>query len=249
MERSEASLRKAGLLFPFARGMVLATILKAPSLYWPGLVVGVLLLANCGRPKEPARERSTQPTRLTPSIVIPSQKASQSVERQDIRPLEYELSGYRIALLSDGDCCSVSYRQLDSNAEPQYFTLALSPPCYWLRGDFSKNPFNRKFTGGIPVSNKGGIMAIKYPSARNTTVAIIIGRSKGKSDDPELMGYYKGKECASHMQGVLLSKNGVRLSEPEYHVGIRCSEYGTDEKEFWLFAHDDLKKTSPRSKQ
>jgi hypothetical protein len=228
--------------------VVLATILKAAILFWAQLVFGAFLLSNCSKSKEADLKNIPKPSQYKQNTVVRAKKADTSGESGGILSSEYELAGYIVALLSNTEYCSISFRSISSNADPQYLRLALSPPCYWLRGAFPTNTADQGLTDGIPVSNRGGIMAITYPSARNTTVAAIIGRAKGRFDDIERLAHHKGDQCGSHIQGLLLSKNGVRLSEPAFDVGARCSGTGltADEKEFWLFAHDGLKKRHRR---
>lgn len=95
--------------------------------------------------------------------------------------------------------------------------LSIKPPCYFLR-------------------SSGVIEQHSYADVKVDSVFMIIGTPVSKETRKE-WGLKEGIECGSDAQGVLIKNNKVEISNKILQGGVMCKDNGTDEKNFWYFAH------------
>jgi hypothetical protein len=145
----------------------------------------------------------------------------------------------RLQLVAATDACFIDYWPADLDASAQRrLTLALHPPCNLLLwNDEPPRAVPNATSDGVPVGHKGDARAWQYPSMQRTTVLIVIGDPVSESEwakRPKLRGLH----CGARAQAVLLKGAGASLSK-NIETGFSCVEGGKDEKDFWLFAHDN----------
>lgn len=95
--------------------------------------------------------------------------------------------------------------------------LSVKPPCYFSR-------------------NNGVIEQHSYADVKVESVFIVIGTPISKETRKE-WGLKDKIICGSDAQGVLLKNGKAKISKKILQGGVMCKDKGTDEKNFWYFAH------------
>ena len=100
--------------------------------------------------------------------------------------------------------------------------INLSPPCYFLRED-------------------GNLQTYSYPEIGIERTLIILGDTVGAAKK-KYFGFDDKDDfsriCGMGIQGILIKKDSVILTNKALTAGFRCVDPGTDEKDFWDFAHN-----------
>jgi hypothetical protein len=129
---------------------------------------------------------------------------------------EVTVAGVRMQILTDNDSCTLGYYRENSfktiNLEPK-------PPCFFLRRDDSSP------------------QCFAYPE-QGVLAALIIAGTAITSDARATWNLPRGLVCGSERQGILISESGVAASKRILRSGIGCKAKGSDEKDFWFFAHE-----------
>jgi hypothetical protein len=102
------------------------------------------------------------------------------------------------------------------------FALAPKPPCYFLRSSDHGPQY-------FPYSDVG-VDAVLIVAG--TPVSDALRREWGLS--PDLV-------CGTASQGVLIKGTEVTVSAAVLEGGVLCKDIGSDEKNFWYFAHTSQK--------
>jgi len=100
--------------------------------------------------------------------------------------------------------------------------IQLSPPCYFLRR-------NKK------------LQMYSYPEVDVEKTLIILGDTVG-AEKKKYFGFGKSDDfsriCGMGIQGILIKRDSVIITKKVLTAGFRCIDPGTDEKDFWDFAHN-----------
>jgi len=123
--------------------------------------------------------------------------------------------GYQLEIINNNGTCILRHTQ---KGIINNIPLAPNPPCYFMR------------------RNKAIPQIFKYPDVGIRATLIVIGtlitdeqRSTWKLT-PDMI-------CGSKRQGVLFLKNDIIISEQVLSSSVACKDKGSDEKDFWFFAH------------
>lgn len=127
------------------------------------------------------------------------------------------LNGWTLTIIRDEGACILEYT---SPAGTGRLSASPEPPCYFLRRGSSE-----------PQS-------FSYQDVGVDQVLIIVGTPV---DDTKRKRWNlpENLTCGEEMQGVLIEASAVTLSSTVLQGGVSCVSKGTDEKNFWLFAHED----------
>lgn len=97
--------------------------------------------------------------------------------------------------------------------------LVPEPPCFFLR-----NPANKP-------------QYFSYEDVKIDAVLIIIGTPVSDNVRKE-WGLPEDAVCGMDSQGVLIKTNDVLVTKNILEGGVLCKDSGSDEKNFWYFAHN-----------
>lgn len=89
--------------------------------------------------------------------------------------------------------------------------ITVSPPCYFLRDGSKKSE------------------SFSYPDVKVDRTLIILGNIE--KQDPN-------KICGKGLQGLLFRNDSIIITSKTLKHSFACADTGTDEKNFWGFAHD-----------
>lgn len=135
-------------------------------------------------------------------------------------------------LVRDGDCFLAD---LPATGGPEVvFALGLRAPCYVLTWEHP--PPKDHPDGAVPIGGPGDAMAWHFGGAAGSTVLIAIGDPVSEAQwekRPKL----RGARCAARYRGVRLRGAAAELSARTAD-GFVCVESGRDEKDFWMFGHE-----------
>jgi hypothetical protein len=127
-----------------------------------------------------------------------------------------ELHGYTFTIDAEGSACVLKYNGPPKNGE---MVLGPRPPCYFLRRD-SPDP-----------------QSFPYQDRAIRATLIVMG-SPINEETRRRWNLPGDLVCGEEIQGVLIKKQQVALSKTVLKKGVWCKDKGTDEKDFWLFAHE-----------
>lgn len=125
-----------------------------------------------------------------------------------------EVSGLKLELIQNGKAVKLQVVGDDGTIEGE---LKVDSPCYFVR----ENENIQKFS---------------YEDMGIDNVVIIMGNiadTKTKNN----YGISDENICGTLAQGILIKKDKIILTEKIFKGGIICKDIGTDEKNFWDFAH------------
>jgi hypothetical protein len=112
--------------------------------------------------------------------------------------------------------------RMSSEKVVQQGKIQLSPPCYFLRR-------NKK------------LQMYSYPEVDIEKTLIILGDTVG-ADKKRYFGFKESDDfsriCGMGTQGILVKKDSVIITHKVLTGGFTCTDPGTDEKDFWDFAHN-----------
>ncbi|NIF06705.1 hypothetical protein F3J23_14750 [Chryseobacterium sp. Tr-659] len=98
--------------------------------------------------------------------------------------------------------------------------IKISPPFYFLR-----NP-------------QKTVQDFAYKDIGVDHTLIIMGKIATPEEREKFGETDKNKLCGRHMQGLLFKKQHIIITNHVLRNSFACTDTGTDEKDFWAFAHD-----------
>lgn len=110
--------------------------------------------------------------------------------------------------------------QCEIKAGDELFSLESIPPCFVLKKE------------------NGEIESYSYKDIGVDAVIMVVGNPISESIR-ELYGLEQEVECGSVSHGILIKNKNVSLSKTVLRNGVYCKEYGADEKNYWMFAHEE----------
>ena len=125
------------------------------------------------------------------------------------------IGGLQLTVIESNGTCLL---QIQNNDAPKSITLAPKPPCFFLRRG-SSDP-----------------QQFEYPDVGVEATLIVAGSLITKVQREE-WGLSTNQLCGTERQGILIYKNEVHATENVLKGGVACKEKGSDEKDFWFFAH------------
>lgn len=130
----------------------------------------------------------------------------------------YSVDGIKFQLLQYGDTAKIN---IESKGRIIQGELKLSPPCYF-------------------VKRWGEVQSFAYPDVGVEYTLIVLGDTVG-IDRKKYFGMNEEADfsriCGEGIQGVLIKKDSIIVSERVLDGGFTCLDSGRDEKDFWDFAH------------
>jgi hypothetical protein len=213
--------------------------------------IAIFLFVSCNGTNEapkpmPPKVASTielKASQIEPKVIQKPSRPATS-ESVDHASAEYNIDGYRLVLYTESNRCHIGYRRDRVGTIFNKLTLSLNPPCNWLlRTDHADERLKKPLAGRMLIGEQGGPLAWKYLDNTNTTVALVIGGEPFADEildraNPGRLTQLKKSKCGSQIQAVLLAPEVVRLSSNVDRNGSYCANDGSDEKLFWIFAHE-----------
>ncbi|WP_347217582.1 hypothetical protein [Chryseobacterium sp.] len=89
--------------------------------------------------------------------------------------------------------------------------IKVNPPCYFLRNGNKKSE------------------SFSYPDIKVDHTLIILGNIEKQDSD---------KICGKGLQGIIFKNDSIIITSKTLQHSFACADTGTDEKNFWGFAHD-----------
>ena len=130
----------------------------------------------------------------------------------------YTVDGVYFELLQNDDKGEIKITSKDRVIKGN---VKLSPPCYFLK-------WNAK------------VQSFSYPDVGVDHTLIIVGDTMG-IDRKRHFGFDDNDDfnriCGEAIQGILIKKDSIIITDRVLDGGGRCVDPGTDEKDFWDFAH------------
>ena len=123
-----------------------------------------------------------------------------------------ELGNKEIIIDSQGSHCTLS-------ADGNILDLELKSPCFFLRKE------------------SGIVEYFQYEDSNIDAVFMVVGDAISNSTR-KLYGLDADVECGSSSRGVIIENGEVSLSTLILTDGVYCKNYGSDEKNYWMFAHE-----------
>lgn len=190
---------------------------------------GVLWIAACTE----AGQTSPAVTKVEAPIVA----QSSTVASVSTVPL----ANRSLAISHDGGRCVLTIADRSGAGSAQVVPLDLREPCQLVvwQADSFKGP--KAASGGVRVGADGEAMAWRYPSAKNATVAMVIGDAISEAAKSQRPNFAQMGFCAANRQALVLPDDAAapgRALPKSSAPRIICARYGVDEKDFWLAAHD-----------
>ncbi len=124
---------------------------------------------------------------------------------------EISLFSNNIKLLEENEKCYLVHEGIKEILSP-------SPPCHFLR-DSKSNP-----------------QYYEYKDIGVDAALIVSGTPISKETRKE-WGLPDKLVCGMASQGVLIKKHEIQVTKKVLEGGVLCREKGSDEKNFWYFAH------------
>jgi hypothetical protein len=173
--------------------------------------------------------------------LAPAKKVEAPIASAQAITATVALASRSLAVSQDGGRCVLTIVGKGAAGSSQVVPLDLREPCQLVvwQADAFKGP--KAASGGVRIGADGEAMAWRYASAKNVTVAMVMGDAiseAAKSQRPNLaqMGF-----CAANRQALLLPDDvaaPVRVLPKSSSPRVICARFGVDEKDFWLAAHD-----------
>lgn len=148
----------------------------------------------------------------------------------------FSVSGHELRLQNQEGRCVLEHRLAGKEGPINRQSLALQSPCYFLTWRHTPDKKAKIFSGGVPVGEQGAPEAWRFASAKNATVLIVVG-DQNKDDERYAWHVERGYHCGVSQQGVLLRAQQLSLAAALSNDGLHCVESGTDQKQFWILAH------------
>jgi hypothetical protein len=127
----------------------------------------------------------------------------------------YSVDGVDLELLQSGDKADIKITSKDRKVKGK---LKISPPCYFLK-------------------RWGKVQSFAYSEVGVEHTLIVLGDTVGM-DRKRYFGIVEdNKICGVAIQGILIKKDSVIITERVMDGGFACKDSGRDEKDYWDFAH------------
>lgn len=130
----------------------------------------------------------------------------------------YSVDGIRFQLLQNGKKAEI---KVDAKDKVVHGNIKLSPPCYFLK-------------------RRGKVQSFSYPDVEIDHTLIFLGDTVG-TDRKRYWGFDDNDDfsriCGEAIQGILIKRDSIIITERVLDGGFRCENPGTDEKDYWDFAH------------
>lgn len=123
--------------------------------------------------------------------------------------------GLNLQIIDDGGVCILKYEISDIESK---LALAPKPPCFLLRRGQS-----------VPQH-------FEYPDV-GVKAALIVAGTLISDEQRKRWGLPSDPVCGSERQGILIYSDKIVVSGNVLKSGIACKTRGSDEKDFWYFAH------------
>jgi hypothetical protein len=126
-----------------------------------------------------------------------------------------EIMNYKLTLENKKNTCrlKISYKETKKT-----YILKIKPPCYFIRKeDNNLQSFEYK-----EVNIKATILVLGNPISDKK-------RKKWNLDKKTI--------CGESRQAILIKPSGLNVSDKTLEGGLSCKDLGSDEKDFWYFAH------------
>ena len=118
-----------------------------------------------------------------------------------------------LTIVQENDKCYLLHNSLR-------YLLAPKPPCYFLRDSGNKPQY------------------FSYNDVGTDAVLIITG-SPVSDEIRKEWGVSKDAVCGIESQGVIIKRNKIIITKNVLKGGVLCKDSGSDEKNFWYFAHGE----------
>ena len=122
---------------------------------------------------------------------------------------------YTLNLETQANACHLTYH---SHLDSGQLVLLPAPPCYFIRRDSTQ------------------AQSFAYADNGVKAVLIILGTTANE-EDRALWNLPKDLVCGSRIQGIIITESGISASKKSMKGGVTCKDKGSDEKNFWSFAH------------
>lgn len=126
-----------------------------------------------------------------------------------------EVAGYKLHLVEQDGGCRLNYSGPQGQGQ---LALKVAPPAYFLR------------RGSREVQTRA------YPDKGIDALVIVTG-TPGSPERLKLWGATPSAKCGTELQGVQIGKKGISVTAEVLRSGLWFRDKGTDEKDFWSFAH------------
>lgn len=127
-----------------------------------------------------------------------------------------ELYGFQFTIVAEANTCQLKY---EGAAQKGVMGVGPLPPCYFLRRESSAP---QSFT---------------YQDVEVNAALIIMG-SPISEETRKRWNLPSNLVCGEEIQGVLIKNQKIAVSRKVLRKGVWCKDKGTDEKDFWFFAHE-----------
>lgn len=127
----------------------------------------------------------------------------------------YSVDGVDFELLQNGDKAEIKIISKDRVVTGK---LKISPPCYFLK-------------------RLGNVQSFSYPDIQVEHTLIVLGDTVGMDRKRHFGVVEDNKICGVAIQGILIKKDSVIITERVLDGGFACEDSGRDEKDYWDFAH------------
>ena len=124
---------------------------------------------------------------------------------------------YKLTIESQNNSCLLNYQSSSATGQ---IALSPRPPCYFVRRE----------------SNEPQSFAYKDVGVR--AVLIVVG-TPINNKQRKVWNLSNDLVCGAEIQGILIRDNEIRSSKNVLRGGVTCKDKGSDEKNFWFFAHEN----------
>lgn len=107
-------------------------------------------------------------------------------------------------------------------ADASEHVLSTGAPCFFMR------------------AQDGKAQSHAYPAEGVEAVLIVAGTSLS-AESRASWSLPPDAVCGAKGQGVLIRNGAVSVSKEVLEGGAHCRDYGADEKNYWIFAHEDVR--------
>ncbi|NAW50257.1 hypothetical protein GNY06_02260, partial [Elizabethkingia argentiflava] len=151
---------------------------------------------------------------------VEDQKENTTQENKKILKVTdtFSVDGINFKLLQNGDQAEIKIEAKDRIVKGN---IKLSPPCYFLK-------------------RYGKVQSFAYPDVKVTHTLVVLGDTVG-ADTKKYFGFNENDDfsriCGEGIQGILIKKDSVIVTERVLEEIFTCADSGSDEKNFWDFAH------------
>lgn len=125
------------------------------------------------------------------------------------------IAGVQLDVVDNNGVCVLQYHV---KGVLRNLPLTPKPPCFFLR------------------NKDGTVQHFGYPDV-GVKATLIVAGTLISSERRKMFNLTPDLTCGDENQGVLITKNNITASKFVSRGGVVCQQGGTDEKDFWFFAH------------